>query len=154
MADLELPAEEQLQAEVEELKNKLLYKTAEFENYKKRTAKERTDIFAMAVAEVAGAMLPALDNLRRAVEACGDLPEDDKLLMGVKMVEEMFAAAFGQIGVEEIRAVGEAFDPERHDAVMHTEEESAGASVVVEEFMKGYIYKDRVIRHSMVKVAN
>ena len=152
MSEKKLKSE--LIAEVEELKNKLLYKTAEFENYKRRTVKERADIFTMAVAEVAGAMLPVFDNLRRAVEACGALPEDDKLLAGVKMVEGMFSDAFLQVGVEEIKAVGEEFDPERHEAVMHVEDENAGANVVVEEFIKGYVCKDKVIRHSIVKVAN
>ena len=127
---------------------------AEFDNYKKRSAKEKEALYIDAVADVTGAFLPVLDNVERALKA---IPSDDSsksLKEGVTMVFKQLKEVFKNLGVEEIKAVGEQFDPMRHNAVMHIEDGEKGHNVIVEEFQKGYMYKDKVIRYSMVKVAN
>ncbi|NLV36020.1 MAG: nucleotide exchange factor GrpE [Clostridiaceae bacterium] len=134
--------------------DKLQRTAAEFDNYKKRSVKEKESLYSDAVADVVGALLPVLDNVERALQAvCAD-SSAQSLKEGVEMVYKQFRDAFKEIGVEEITAVDEQFDPMRHNAVMHVEDEALGHNTVVEEFQKGYIYKDKVIRYSMVKVAN
>ena len=134
--------------------DKLQRTAAEFDNYKKRSVKEKESLYSDAVADVVGALLPVLDNVERALQAvCAD-SSAQSLKEGVEMVYKQFRDAFKEIGVEEIPAVDEQFDPMRHNAVMHVEDEALGHNIVVEEFQKGYIYKDKVIRYSMVKVAN
>ncbi len=134
--------------------DKLQRTAAEFDNYKKRSVKEKESLFSDAVIDVVSALLPVLDNVERALQAvCAD-SSAQSLKEGVEMVYKQFKDAFKEIGVEEIPAVNEQFDPMRHNAVMHVEDETIGHNTVVEEFQKGYIYKDRVIRYSMVKVAN
>ena len=145
--------EEELKAEIESLKDKLMRHMAEFDNYKKRTAKEREDIYKNAVCDTVLTLLPVKDNLERAVSSESDGEESIK--EGVIMVDKQFGEALKALGVEEIKSVGEVFDPEKHNAVMHEESEEADENTITEEFAKGYIYKgDKVIRHSMVKVAN
>lgn len=127
---------------------------AEFDNYKKRSAKEKEALYIDAVADVTGAFLPVLDNVERALKA---IPSDDSsksLKEGVTMVFKQLKEVFKNLEVEEIKAVGEQFDPMRHNAVMHIEDGEKGHNVIVEEFQKGYMYKDKIIRYSMVKVAN
>jgi len=136
-----------------EANDKLLRVMAEFDNFKKRSQKEKEDLFAFVVCDVVGEFLPVLDNLDRAV-AAGAETDDKSLLDGVKLVQKQFIDALTTLGVEEIKTVGEEFNPELHNAVMHVEDGSVGANTIVEEFMKGYSYKGRVIRHSMVKSAN
>jgi molecular chaperone GrpE len=134
--------------------DKLQRTAAEFDNYKKRSVKEKESLYSDAVADVVSALLPVLDNVERALQAvCAD-NSAQSLKEGVEMVFKQFKDAFKEIGVEEIPAVDEQFDPMRHNAVMHVEDEAFGHNTVVEEFQKGYIYKDKVIRYSMVKVAN
>jgi len=147
---------EQLDTKVkqcEEYLNKLQRTMAEFDNFKKRTAKEKTEIYTEAVSEAVGAFLPVIDNLERAIQvsdsACGN-----SLKEGIEMVYRQFKEVMKNMGIDEIGGVGEMFDPNLHNAVMHITDESYGENVIVEEFQKGYILKDRVIRHSMVKVAN
>ena len=139
--------------QIAELNDKLLRVMAEFDNFKKRSAKEKEDLFTLVVCDMVAGFLPVLDNLDRAVNA-GSKTEDRGLLDGVKMVQKQFNDTLTALGVEEIKSVGEKFNPELHNAVMHVEDSEADANIIVEEFMKGYIYKGRVIRHSMVKSAN
>ncbi|HOA54016.1 MAG: nucleotide exchange factor GrpE [Acetivibrionales bacterium] len=127
---------------------------AEFDNFKKRTIKEKEALYDDAVCDVIRELLPVIDNLERAWEAVLADSSAQSLKDGVDMVFKQFMEILKNIGVEEIKALDETFDPMRHNAVMHVEDESLGHSVVVEEFQKGYIYKDKVIRYSMVKVAN
>ncbi len=134
--------------------DKLQRTAAEFDNYKKRSVKEKESLFSDAVADVVCALLPVLDNVERALQAVSADSSAQCLKEGVEMVFRQFKDAFREIGVEEIPAVNEQFDPMRHNAIMHVEDESIAHNTVVEEFQKGYIYKDRVIRYSMVKVAN
>jgi len=138
----------------EELKNKTeQYQRllAEYDNFKKRTVKEKEAIYTDSVRDTVAELLPVIDNLIRAVDVFADkeCEECKGVLMVLKQTEEIFK----KIGVTEISALGEKFDPEFHNAVMHIEDENADENIVVEEFQKGYIYKDKVIRYSMVKVA-
>lgn len=134
--------------------NALQRAAAEFDNFKKRTAREKEALYAEAVSDVAGAFLPVIDSIDRAIQACGADSGVGPLKEGVELVCRQARDVLKNLGVEEIKSVNEAFDPNLHNAVMHIEDESLGQSVVVEEFLKGYIYKEKVIRHSMVKVAN
>ena len=144
---------EALREQVETLKDRLARTAAEFDNYKKRTAKEKEELYAHGVCETVLQILPVLDNLQRAV-AAADTSGGEDMLEGVKMIQRQFEEALKAIGVEEIEAVGSTFDPEIHNAVMHDENEEAEENTITEEFMKGYSYKGKVVRHSMVKVAN
>lgn len=140
---------------VAELNEQYLRLAAEYDNFKRRSAKEKVQIYTNSVAEVVEQILPLVDNLARAtaVEVASD--DAKQLLEGIKLVERQFLETLTSIGVEEIKAVGEKFDPNMHNAVMHVDDEAIeGEEIVVEEFIKGYIYKDKVIRHSTVKVAN
>lgn len=134
--------------------DKLQRTVADYDNFKKRTIKEKEALYVDAVCDVAGAFVPVMDNVERALQA---LPADDTaqcMKEGVEMVFRQFSEAFKSIGIEVIKALNEQFDPMLHNAVMHVEDESMGHNTVIEEFQKGYKYKDRIIRHSMVKVAN
>ncbi|MBM7833674.1 molecular chaperone GrpE [Clostridium sardiniense] len=136
--------------ELETLKDRLLRVTAEYENYRKRTAKEKEGIYTDACIDVLKEIVPNLDNLERAVEANGSVEDMKK---GVEMTLKGFQAALEKLGVEEI-ATSEGFDPNLHQAVMHIEDENLDNNSVAEVFMKGYKRGDKVIRHSVVKVAN
>ncbi len=134
--------------------DKLQRTAAEFDNFKKRSAKEKEALYTDAVSDVVCAFLPVLDNVERAIQAISADSSALALKDGVDMVLKQFMETFKCIGVEEIAAVNQQFDPMRHNAVMHVEDDTVGHNTVVEEFQKGYIYKDKVIRYSMVKVAN
>ena len=136
--------------EVEALKDRLLRQTAEYENFRKRTAKEKEGIYTDACADVIKELLPVADNLERAIAAEGSFED---LKKGIEMTMKGLDSAFEKLGVEEIDASGE-FDPNMHQAVMHIEDENFDKNVVAEVFMKGYKRGDKVIRHSVVKVAN
>lgn len=136
--------------EVETLKDRLLRLTAEYENYRKRTAKEKEGIYADACTDVLKEVLPTLDNLERAYTAEGTVED---LKKGIDMTMKGLQSAFEKLGVEEI-PVEDGFDPNLHQAVMHIEDENLDKNVVAEVFMKGYKKGEKVIRHSVVKVAN
>ena len=136
--------------EIEALKNRLLRQTAEYENFRKRTAKEKEGIYTDACADVIKELLPVADNLERAIAAEGSFED---LKKGIEMTMKGLDSAFEKLGVEEIDASGE-FDPNMHQAVMHIQDENFDKNVVAEVFMKGYKRGDKVIRHSVVKVAN
>lgn len=136
--------------QVETLKDRLLRLTAEYENYRKRTAKEKEGIYTDACADVLKEVLPTLDNLERAYAADGSVED---LKKGIEMTMKGLKSSFEKLGVEEI-PVDEGFDPNLHQAVMHVEDENLDKNVVAEVFMKGYKKGDKVIRHTVVKVAN
>lgn len=144
--------EDAAKAEIEALKDKLMRHAAEFDNYKKRTQKEKEEMYKLAVCDTIEKLLPVKDNLERAVSSVAEA--DEKVAEGVRMIDKQFLDVLKDIGVEAIESVGCEFDPEKHNAVMHEDSEDAGENVITEEFMKGYLYKDKVIRHSVVKVAN
>lgn len=140
----------ELQEELDATKDRLLRLTAEYDNYRKRTTKEKEGIYSDAYIDVLKEILPVMDNLERAIAADGSL---DDLKKGVEMTMKGCQDAFNKLGVEEIDASGE-FDPNVHNAVMHIEDESLGKNVVAEVFQKGYKKDEKIIRHTMVKVAN
>lgn len=141
-----------LAAENEQLKNSMLSLMAEYDNFKKRTVKEKEKIYTDSVGDTVAQLLPVLDNIERAMSAVSD--RDNEFYKGFELVHKQTKEIFEKMGVKEILSVGELFNPELHNAVMHTEDDSAGENTVVEEFQKGYTYKDKVIRYAMVKVAN
>lgn len=147
--------EEQAPDKAKEWEDKYIRLFAEFDNFKKRSAREKDSAYADGVIDTAAAMLDVLDNLQRALKT-ETVSEDAKNLYdGIALVEKQMKDTLSKLNISEIKAVGEQFDPNLHNAVMHTEDESIDDNTVVEEFIKGYIYKDsRVVRHSMVKVAN
>ena len=138
-----------------ELNEQYLRLAAEYDNYKRRTTQEKVQIYTNSVAEVLEQILPFVDNMARATAVQVASEDAKQLLEGIKLVERQFLETLTAIGVEEIKAEGEKFDPNMHNAVMHVDDDSIeGEEIVVEEFIKGYKYKDKVIRHSTVKVAN
>ena len=139
-----------LNNEIEALKERLLRLTAEYDNYRKRTAKEKEGIYTDACTDVLKEMIPVLDNLERAVSVEGSVEDIKK---GIEMTIKGFKTSFEKLGVEEIDATGE-FDPNYHQAVMHIEDENFGANSIAEVFQKGYKRGDKIIRYTVVKVAN
>ena len=135
----------------DELYDKHLRLMAEFDNFKKRTQKEKEELGAFATVNTIEKLLPVIDNLERAISS---IEEKNTFSDGVEMVYKQLIEILEKIGVEEIESVGKEFDPNIHNAVMHIEDEESGSNIIVEEFMKGYKFKDKVIRYSMVKVAN
>ena len=139
-----------LQEELDSTKDSLLRLRAEYDNYRKRTAKEKEGIYSDAYVDVVKEILPIIDNLERAIAADGSLED---LKKGVEMTMKGCQDAFNKLGIEEIDASGE-FDPNFHNAVMHVEDENLDKNVVAEVFQKGYKKDNKIIRHTMVKVAN
>ncbi len=145
----------ELEEKVLEWEDKYKRLFAEFDNYQKRTAKEKDLRYADAVIDTVAAILEVADNLDRAVAVEVSSDEAKNVLEGVNLVKKQMSDTLSKLNVTEIKAVGEEFDPNLHNAVMHIEDEAITENTVVEEFLKGYIYKnERVVRHSMVKVAN
>jgi len=140
-------AEEELKAE----KDKYLRLLAEYDNYRKRSAKERDNIYSEVRSDTVLKFLPVYDNLERALSQS---TADDAHKKGLELIMAQMKDTLEKLGVAEIPALGETFDPEKHNAVMHVEDESAGENQIVEEFQKGFKMGDRVIRFSTVKVAN
>ena len=146
---------DKLSEEVSQWEDKYKRLYAEFDNYQKRTLKEKDARYADAVIDTVAAFLEIADNLDRAVSIEVSTEEAQKVLEGVALVKKQMTDTLSKLNVTEIKAVGEEFDPNLHNAVMHIEDENVTDNTVVEEFLKGYIYKnERVVRHSMVKVAN
>lgn len=147
----EVPSCEEIKAALDAEKDKLLRLAAEYDNYRKRSSKERETLFNDIRADTIAEFLPVYDNLERALkQECSD----EAFYKGVEMTMTQFKEILGKLGVKEIAAVGKTFNPDQHNAVMHVEDPEYGETVVVEEFQKGFILGDKVIRFSMVKVAN
>ena len=136
---------------IEELNDKVARQLAEFENFRKRTEKEKLQNYTIGAKDVLEKILPVLDNFERGLENA-DL--SDPFADGMDKVYKQLHTALESLGVTPIEAVGKEFDPNLHNAVMHIEDENFGENIVAEEFQKGYMYKDQVLRYSMVKVAN
>ena len=141
----------ELKAKYDELYDKHLRTLAEYENFKKRTQKEKDELYKVSVCDTIEKLLPVVDNFERATSA---ETEKTPFYDGVCMVEKQLFEILEKIGVEKIEAVGKTFDPNVHNAVMHIDDEEKGEGEIVEEFAKGYKLGDKVIRYSMVKVAN
>ena len=142
---------DKFEQQIEDLTDRLKRSMAEFDNYRKRTEKEKSSMYIIGAKDIVEKMLPIVDDFERGL---AQAPEDDPFAEGMKMIYKQMMTAFDEMGVKPIEAVGKDFDPNLHNAVMHVEDESVGENIVVEEFQKGYTYKDFVVRHSMVKVAN
>ena len=142
---------EQLAQTVAESGDKYLRLAAEYDNYRKRTAKEKENLFDFAKADTIKPFLDVYDNLLRGVQ---QYPEGDPNRTGLEMICKQFTEVLAKLGVTEIDALGKPFDPERHNAVMHVEDEEIEESTVVEVFQKGFVMGERVLRFAMVKVAN
>ena len=138
---------------IEELTDMVKRQMAEFDNFRKRTEKEKASMYEIGAREVIDKILPVVDSFERGL-ATVENPEEDPFADGMNKVYKQFTTALDELGVTVIEAVGKEFDPNLHNAVMHVEDEEAGENIVVEEFLKGYMYKGSVVRHSMVKVAN
>ena len=137
--------------ELEEMTDRYKRLLAEFENYKKRSQKERESLYNMITGDVLTSILPVMDNLEKAAAV---KTEDTSYQEGVKLVVKQFSDVLNKFGMEEIESVGKRFDPELHDAVSHIEDPNKGEQEIVEEYRKGYKIGSKVIRHSMVIVAN
>lgn len=139
---------------IEELNDRLLRNMAEFDNFRKRSEKEKSQMFEIGAKDIIEKILPVLDNFERGLAA---IPEEEKgtaFAQGVEQIYKQFVTVLEDAGVKAIEAVGTEFDPNFHNAVMHGEDEELGENIVAEEFQKGYMYKESVVRHSMVKVVN
>ena len=139
---------------IEELTDMVKRQMAEFDNYRKRTEKEKASMYEIGAREVIEKILPIVDNFERGLAAVPEEEKETPFVDGMNKIYRQLLSAFEGMGVKAIESVGQEFNPDYHNAVMHVEDEEAGENVVVEEFQKGYTYKDTVIRHSMVKVAN
>lgn len=139
--------------QIEELTDRLKRSMAEFDNYRKRTEKEKSAMYEIGAKDIIEKLLPVVDNFERGLAA---VPEGEKTAFadGMDMIYRQLMKMLEDAGVKPIEAVGQPFDPNFHNAVMHVEDESLGENIIAEEFQKGYLYRDSVIRHSMVKVAN
>ena len=140
-----------LEQQVEDLTDRLKRSMAEFDNFRKRTEKEKSSMYVIGAKDIIEKMLPVVDNFERGL---AQAPEDDPFAEAMQKIYKQFTTTMEGMGVEPIEAVGKEFNPDFHNAVMHVEDESVGENIVVEELQKGYTYKGFVVRHSMVKVAN
>jgi molecular chaperone GrpE len=142
---------EKFEQQIEDLTDRLRRNMAEFDNFRKRTEKEKASMYVIGAREIVEKILPVVDNFERGLSQAA---EGDAFADGMKMIYKQLITTLDDLGVKPIEAVGKEFDPNFHNAVMHVEDESVGDNIVVEELQKGYTYKDFVVRHSMVKVAN
>ena len=136
---------------IEELTDRLQRTMAEFDNFRKRTEKEKASMYVIGAKEIIEKMLPVVDNFERGL---ANAPEGDPFAEGIQMIYKQLMTTFDEMGVKVIETVGQQFDPNLHNAVMHVDDPEQEDNVIVEEFQKGYTYKDFVVSHSMVKVAN
>lgn len=139
---------------IDELTDRLTRQMAEFDNFRKRTEKEKSQMYEIGAKDIIEKILPIVDNFERGLAS---MPEDEKatpFAEGMEKIYKQLMTTLEGIGVKPIEAVGQEFNPDFHNAVMHVEDEELGENIIAEEFQKGYMYRDSVVRHSMVKVAN
>ena len=139
---------------IEELTDRLTRQMAEFDNFRKRTDREKSQMYEVGAKDVIDKILPVVDNFERGLGAVTEEEKEDPFVKGMEQIYKQLMTTLEGIGVKPIEAVGNEFDPDFHNAVMHVEDEEVGENIIVEEFQKGYMYRDSVVRHSMVKVAN
>lgn len=139
---------------IEELTDKLTRQMAEFDNFRKRSEKEKSQMYEIGAKDIIEKILPVVDNFERGLDAVKEEEKEDPFVQGMEKVYKHLVTTLEGIEVKPIEAVGQPFDPNFHNAVMHVEDENFGENIVAEEFQKGYTYRDSVVRHSMVKVAN
>ena len=140
--------------QIAELTDKVKRQLAEFENFRNRTEKEKSQMYMVGARDVIEKLLPVVDNFERGLKSIPEDQKDGPVASGMEMLYKQLITVLTDLGVTPIEAVGQEFDPNFHNAVMHAEDEELGENTVSEEFQKGYKYKDAVLRHSMVKVVN
>ena len=139
---------------IEELTDRVRRQMAEFDNFRKRTEKEKTQMFETGAKSIVEKILPVVDNFERGLAAVTEEEKGSPFVEGMEKIYKQMMTMLEEAGVKPIEAVGQEFDPNLHNAVMHVEDEEFGENIIAEEFQKGYTYRDSVVRHSMVKVAN
>ena len=139
---------------IEELTDKLTRQMAEFDNFRKRTEKEKSQMYEVGAKDIIEKILPVVDNFERGLDAVKEEDKEDPFVQGMEKVYKHLLTTLEGIEVKPIEAVGQPFDPNFHNAVMHVEDDELGENIIAEEFQKGYMYRESVVRHSMVKVAN
>lgn len=147
-------ATEALEEKVKATEDKYARLFAEFDNFRKRSEKEKTQRYDFGVKDIVEKILPVIDNFERGLAAVPEDKSEDSFVVGMNMTYKLLLKALEDAGVKPIEAVGQTFNPEYHNAVMHVDDPEVGENIIVEEFQKGYTYKDHVVRYSMVKVAN
>ena len=140
-----------LEQQIEDLTDRLKRNMAEFDNFRKRTEKEKSSMYIIGAKDIIEKILPVVDNFERGL---AQATEGDPFAEGMEKIYKQLTTTLESLGVEPIEAVDKEFNPDLHNAVMHVEDESVGDNIIVEELQKGYTYKGFVVRHSMVKVAN
>ena len=140
--------------QIAELTDKVKRQLAEFENFRNRTEKEKSQMYMVGARDVIEKLLPVVDNFERGLKSIPEDQKDGPVASGMEMIYKQLITVLTDLGVTPIEAVGQEFDPNFHNAVMHAEDEELGENTVSEEFQKGYKYKDAVLRNSMVKVVN
>lgn len=141
-------------AQIEELQDRLKRQMAEFDNFRKRTEKEKSSMYEIGARDMIEKILPVLDNFERGLAAVPEDQKDSSFANGIVMIYKQFVKTLEDAGVEAIEAVGQQFDPNLHNAVMHIDDEAYGENEISQELQKGYKYRGTVVRHSMVQVAN
>ena len=139
---------------IEELTDRVRRQMAEFDNFRKRTEKEKTQMFETGAKSIVEKIVPVVDNFERGLAAVTEEEKGTPFVEGMEKIYKQMMTVLEEAGVKPIEAVGQEFDPNLHNAVMHVEDEEFGENIIAEEFQKGYTYRDSVVRHSMVKVAN
>ena len=139
---------------IEELTDRVKRQMAEFDNFRKRTEKEKSTMYEMGAKDIIERMLPVIDNFERGLASIPESEKNTAFAEGMEKIYKQFQKVLEDAGVKAIEAAGQPFDPNFHNAVMHVEDENFGENIVAEELQKGYMYRDSVVRHSMVKVAN
>ena len=148
------PKKDPKDEKIEELTDRVTRQMAEFDNFRKRTEKEKSAMYEIGAKSVIEKLLPVVDNFERGFSTVAEEDKEDSFVKGMEMVYKQLMTMLETAGVKPIEAVGCEFNPDLHNAVMHVDDESVGENIVVEEFQKGYTYHDSVVRYSMVKVAN
>ena len=148
------PKKDKKDEKIEELTDRLTRQMAEFDNFRKRTDKEKSQMYEIGAKDIIDKILPVVDNFERGLGAVKEEEKEDPFIQGMEKVYKQLMTTLESAGVKPIEAVGQEFNPDFHNAVMHVEDENFGENTVAEEFQKGYMYRDSVVRHSMVKVAN
>lgn len=139
---------------IEELTDRLTRQMAEFDNFRKRTDKEKSQMYEIGAKDIINKILPVVDNFERGLAGVPKEEKDNPFVEGMDKIYKQLMTTLEEVGVKPIEAVGQEFNPDFHNAVMHVEDEELGENIIAEEFQKGYTYRDSVVRHSMVKVAN
>lgn len=139
---------------IEELSDRLMRNMAEFDNFRKRSEREKAQMFDIGAKDIVEKILPVVDNFERGLASASPEEKEGAFVQGIEMIYKQLLTSLESAGVKVIESVGKEFDPNFHNAVMHAQDAELGENIVVEEFQKGYMYRDTVVRHSMVKVVN